>query len=199
MLADGDALQGDADTAWNTLVAAMENLRLKADKDVLEALLDEAAGLDLSRYTEESVAVFRAALASAQAVFADGTLTEADQQKVDDAVNALKEAKAGLTALNDGSGDGSGTGSGDAQEPGGSQDTDGQNSGSQNTGGQNSADQGGSKTGSGGNADKNSGDSADKAAKTGDAAPVAGWILFAAVSGAAAFSVITGKRRRGQR
>ncbi len=199
VLADGDALQGDADTAWNTLVAAMENLRLKADKDVLEALLDEAAGLDLSRYTEESVAVFRAALASAQAVFADGTLTEADQQKVDDAVNALKEAKAGLTALNDGSGDGSGTGSGDAQEPGGSQDTDGQNSGSQNTGGQNSADQGGSKTGSGGNADKNSGDSADKAAKTGDAAPVAGWILFAAVSGAAAFSVITGKRRRGQR
>ena len=193
-LADGDALQGDVDTAWNTLVAAMENLRLKADKDVLEALLDEAAGLDLSRYTEESAAVFRAALASAQAVFADGTLTEADQQKVDDAVNALKEAKAGLTALNGGSGDGSGTGSGDAQEPGGSQDTGGQNSGSQN-----SADQGGSKTGSGGNADKNSGGSADKAAKTGDAAPVAGWILFAAVSGAAAFSVITGKRRRGQR
>ena len=170
-LADGDALQGDVDTAWNTLVAAMENLRLKADKDALEVLLDEAAGLDLSRYTEESAAVFRAALASAQAVFADGTLTEADQQKVDDAVNALKEAKAGLTALNGGSGDGSGTGSGDAQEPGGSQDTGGQNSGG----------------------------SVDKAAKTGDAAPVAGWILFAAVSGAAAFSVITGKRRRGQR
>ena len=171
VLADGDALQGDVDTAWNTLVSAMENLRLKADKDVLEALLDEAAGLDLSWYTEESAAVFRAALASAQAVFADGTLTEADQQKVDDAVNALKEAKAGLTALNDGSGDGSGIGSGDAQEPGGSQDTGGQNSGG----------------------------SVDKAAKTGDAAPVAGWILFAAVSGAAALSVITGKRRRGQR
>ena len=198
-LADGDALQGDVDTAWNTLVSAMENLRLKADKDVLEALLDEAAGLDLSRYTEESAAVFRAALASAQAVFADGTLTEADQQKVDDAVNVLKEAKAGLTALNGGSGDGSGTGSGDEQEPGGSQDTGGQNSGSQNTENQNSADQSGSKTGNGGNADKNSGGSVDKAAKTGDAAPVAGWILFAAVSGAAAFSVITGKRRRGQR
>ena len=110
VLADGDALQEDADAAWDALVTAMENLRLKADKDVLEALLNEGQGMDLTRYTEESAAVFRAALASAQAVFEDETLSVMDQQKVDDAVAALKEAKDGLTAKADGTGDGEGSG-----------------------------------------------------------------------------------------
>ena len=104
VLADGDAMQGDVDEAWDALVTAMENLRLKASKDALEDLLNEAAGLDLSRYTEESVAAFLAVLASAQAVFADETLSEADQQKVDDAAAALKAAKDGLVAKADGSG-----------------------------------------------------------------------------------------------
>ena len=93
VLADSDVLQGDVDDAWDALVTAMENLRLKANKDALEDLLNEAAGLDLSRYTDESAAAFRTALASAQAVFADETLSEADQQTVDDAVAALSEAK----------------------------------------------------------------------------------------------------------
>ena len=112
VLADGDAMQGDVDEAWDALVTAMENLRLKASKDALEDLLNEAAGLDLSRYTEESAAAFRAALASAQAVFADETLSEADQQKVDDAAAALKAAKDGLVAKADGSGEGNETGNG---------------------------------------------------------------------------------------
>ena len=115
VLADGDALQGDVDAAWDALVTAMENLRMKADKDALEDLLDEASGIDLSRYTEESAAVFRTALASAQAVFADETLSEDDQQKVDDAAAALKEAKAGLTVV-DGSQGGQDPGDGDQGE-----------------------------------------------------------------------------------
>ena len=106
MLADGDAMQGDVDEAWDALVTAMGEPEAEASKDALEDLLNEAAGLDLSRYTEESAAVFRAALASAQAVFADETLSEADQQKVDDAAAALKAAKDGLVAKADGSGEG---------------------------------------------------------------------------------------------
>ena len=112
VLADGDAMQGDVHAAWDALVTAMENLRLKANKDALEDLLDEVAGLDLSKYTEESAAAFRAALASAQAVFADETLSEEYQQKVDDAVTALKAARDGLAAKADGSGDGNETGNG---------------------------------------------------------------------------------------
>ena len=77
----------------------------ESHKDALEDLLDEVAGLDLSKYTEESAAAFRATLASAQAVFADETLSEEYQQKVDDAVTALKAARDGLAAKADGSGD----------------------------------------------------------------------------------------------
>ena len=84
-LADGDTMQPGADQAWSALVDAMGSLRLKADKDVLEELLSQAEGLDLTQYTEESAAVFRMALASAQAVFADQTLSVEDQQTVDDA------------------------------------------------------------------------------------------------------------------
>ena len=84
----------------------------QANKDALEDLLDEVAGLDLSKYTEESAAAFRAALASAQAVFADETLSEEYQQKVDDAVTALKAARDGLAAKADGSGDRNETGNG---------------------------------------------------------------------------------------
>ena len=37
-LADGDAMQADVDAAWDALVTAMENLRLKADKEALQDL-----------------------------------------------------------------------------------------------------------------------------------------------------------------
>ena len=52
VLADGDAMQADVDAAWEALVTAMENLRLKANKEALEALLNEVEGLDLSQYTD---------------------------------------------------------------------------------------------------------------------------------------------------
>ena len=186
VLADGDALQGDVDTAWDALVTAMENLRLKADKDALEDLLDEVSGLDLSQYTEESVAAFRTALASAQAVFADETLSEADQQKVDDAVAALKEAKDGLVAKADGSGDGNQDGNTDnGNNNNGTSGNDGNTSGTDNGGNTGNADQN--------SGNSNSGNSANKAAKTGDAAPIAGLMMLVLVSGAAVLAV---SRRR---
>ena len=181
VLADGDALQGDVDTAWDALVTAMENLRLKADKDALEDLLDEVSGLDLSQYTEESVAAFRTALASAQAVFADETLSEDDQKKVDDAAAALKEAKDGLAAKADGSEDGQNPGNGD-QGGNNNNDTSGNDG---NTSGTGNADQN--------NGNTNSGNSVNKAAKTGDAAPVMGLMMLVIVSGAAVLAV---SRRR---
>ena len=178
VLADGDALQGDVDAAWDALVTAMENLRMKADKAVLEDLLDEASGIDLSRYTEESAAVFRTALASAQAVFADETLSEDDQRKVDDAVAALKEAKAGLTVV-DGSQGGQDPGDGDQGE------NQGEDTGNDNNNG--TSEICGNTSGTG-NADQNKGNSANKAAKTGDPAPVAGLMALALISGTAAFT-----------
>ena len=139
VLVDGDAMQADADTAWNALVDAISNLRLKADKSTLEDLLNSVADLDLSQYTGESAAVFRTALANAQAVLADETLTEDGRQTVDDAVQALNDAKDQLQLKDTADGDGNeNTGDGDSQTPdnGGNSGNNG-NSGNSNAGNSN--------------------------------------------------------------
>ena len=136
VLVDGDAMQADADTAWNALVDAISNLRLKADKSTLEDLLNSVADLDLSQYTEESAAVFRTALSQAQAVMADETLIEDDQKTVDDAVQALSDAKDQLQLKDTADGDGNeNTGDGDSQTPdnGGNSGNSGNNGNSGNS------------------------------------------------------------------
>ena len=173
VLADGDAMQGDVDSAWNVLVDAMNNLRLKANKDALEALLDEVSTLDLESYTEESVTAFRSALAAAQAVFADNTLAEADQQKVDDAVTALSSARDVLVLKE---------GETETQNP-----DNGKNSSTDAGNNENNR----SNTGADENADGSSNASA-KAAKTGDESSFI-WLLLLAAAGAAI--VVTVKRR----
>ena len=193
VLADGDAMQADADTAWNALVDAISNLRLKADKSTLEDLLNSVADLDLSQYTEESAAVFRTALANAQAVLADETLSEDDQKTVDEAVQALSDAKDQLQPKdastgdgNDNTGDGSdnagngdgNTGNGDSQTPGNGDDSGNNgNSGNNNTG--NSA-----------------GNSNAKAAKTGDAAMPFAMLALAAAAGTVAVVSVRKKQTR---
>ena len=95
---DGDALQGDVETAVEDLMNAILAQRYKADKSILEDLIGKAESIDLTGYTAESVAMFRSALASAQSVLADETLSEDDQATVDNAVAALSAAMDGLTA-----------------------------------------------------------------------------------------------------
>lgn len=190
VLADGDAMQAETDNAWNALVDAMANLRLKADKAALEDLLNEVAGLDLTQYTEESAAVFRTALASAQAVLEDDALTEDDQETVDNAVAALMSARDGLTAKADDSGNGSQDGNADVNQGGNennnSSGTDGNKSGTA-AGSNDGNNTGGSKSGT------DSGTAAGKAAKTGDVVPVTTLILLAIISGTA---IIAAARRR---
>ena len=96
--ADGDAMDEDIKPVAQALLDAILAQRFKADKSILEDLIGKAEGIDLTGYTAESVATFRTALAAAQAVMADATLSEDDQAKVDDAVAALQSAMDGLTA-----------------------------------------------------------------------------------------------------
>ena len=96
--ADGDAMDEDIQPVAEALLNAILAQRFKADKSILEGLIGQAEGMDLTGYTAESVAAFRTALATAQAVMADATLSEDDQDKVDDAVAALSAAMDGLTA-----------------------------------------------------------------------------------------------------
>ena len=155
VLADGVSMQADADTAQNALVDAISNLRLKADKSTLEDFLNSVADPDLSQYTEESAAVFRTALAKAQAALED------DQQNVDDALQALNDAKTQLQ-IKDTSGDNN-SGNGDGNT--------GIGEGSDNTGNGDSQtpDNGDNRGNNNGNNAGNSNSKAD-APKTGDAA-----------------------------
>ena len=159
VMADGDAMQADIDSAWQALTDAIVNLRLKADKSALEDLLNSVAGLDLSQYTDESVQVFRTALAAANAVMENITLTTDDQKTVDDVAQALASAKDALVLKADASG-------GDSQNSGsGNSNTGNNNTGSSNTG-NNGNTAGNGSTNAGGNSQNQS------AAKTGDAAPI---------------------------
>ena len=94
----GNALAGDVEEASEALLNAILAQRYKAHKENLEDILNQAQAVDLSGYTAESVAVFQAALAEAQALMADETLSVEDQDAVDAAVEALASAMNGLTA-----------------------------------------------------------------------------------------------------
>ena len=96
VLADGDALQSDVDEAVDSLLQAMLNLRFKADKSVLQAVLANADKLDLSAFTAETVALFNEAKAAADLINSD---ENAVQQAVDKAAADLQAAINGLKAV----------------------------------------------------------------------------------------------------
>ena len=189
VLADGDAMQADADAAWNALVDAISNLRLKADKSTLEDLLNSVADLDLSQYTEESAAVFRTALANAQAVLADETLSEDDQKTVDDAVAALSDAKDQLQLKDSSNGDGNGS-TGDGSDNAGNGDGNTGNGNSQIPGnGDNSGNNGNS-----GNSNAGNFNAKADAPKTGDVAMPFAMLALAAATGTGA--VVSARKKQ---
>ena len=192
VLADGDAFQEDVDSAWNALVDAISNLRLKADKSVLEDLISQVGSLDLTGYTEESVSVFRAALAAANDILADETLSENDQAKVDEAAAALQAAYDGLEKAQ--GGEPENPGGGDQEKP---QNPDGDNGNQGETSGGNGSgsgtDNGNQNSTANGQNGGSSAGTGSKAAKTGDAAPIAAAGLMAALS-AGAVLLVTRKR-----
>lgn len=90
---DGDALQGDVAQAESTLLQAMLDLRYRADKSVLEAVLLQAAGIDTTAYTAQSAACFSAAYELAEAVHCNDNST---QSEVNEAVGKLSDAISSL-------------------------------------------------------------------------------------------------------
>ena len=89
---DGDALEEDVEAAAEALNHAILIQRYKANKENLKDLINKANEIDLSQYTAESVAVFQAALKNANLVLADESLSEDDQDTVDQAVKELAAA-----------------------------------------------------------------------------------------------------------
>ena len=97
--ADRDALADEVSKAQDDLLESLTNLRFKADKSILDQLLAEADGIDTTAYTVESVAAFRQAKADAAAASQDNTLSVDDQNAVDAAAAALREAIDSLTPV----------------------------------------------------------------------------------------------------
>ena len=174
----------------------MSSLRLKADKTVLKELLVEADGMDLTKYTEESVQIFHAALAKAQIVMADVSLSVNEQTAVNEAAEALRTARDGLVKKTESDADDSAG----EEIPGGSETPDDSETPGSSGGSDGNGTSGGSGTiddgtaGQGENAGNNtainttaagqSGTNARKAAKTGDDSTVLPvWLMVMAAAG----------------
>ena len=97
VLDNENATQEEINAALDELIEAMLSLRYKADKTLLNAVVAAAQNLDLSGYSEASVAAFRAALAQAKAKAEDESLSVDEQDQVNEAADNLKAAISGLS------------------------------------------------------------------------------------------------------
>lgn len=189
--ADENAMEKEIEEAWKQLLAAMGDLRLKPDKELLDNLISQAQSIDTSVYTEESVQALTAALAEAAAVFEDD---QADKDQVTEAETALKAALEGLIESdkadeNAGNG-GADTGSSDDSSADAG-NTDAGNAGAGNTGSGNANT--GNKDGQNGSAQNT-----DRAAKTGDSFPTVP-LYAAAAALALACAAGSGLRKQADR
>lgn len=212
---DADAMQEEVDSAWMTLLEKTADLRLKADKAALDDLINAAEAVDLSMYTEESAQAFQAALANALNVLADDTLSEDDQNVVDEAVSQLAAAKDALIVKEDteapsepsepaepenpddpvqGTDDPVQNPGGDGQQGSGSADDENLDNIVADSGNNNA----GAGTGSGsqsGSSNAGQTTASGSSAKTGDStAPIAGTAAVMALAAAAAVVIIRKKR-----
>lgn len=96
-----EADQEAVNDALTRLTNAMNSLKLKADKSALSALVSSLEDFDAGTYPEGSAEAFIEALESAKNILADETLTEDDQEKVDEATAALRKAKEALDGFSD--------------------------------------------------------------------------------------------------
>src|SRR5699024_971242 len=77
---DGDAMDEDIQPVADALLNAILAQRYKADKSILEEIINQAGGIDTALYTAESVQAFTAALKAANAVLEDASLSVDEQE-----------------------------------------------------------------------------------------------------------------------
>ncbi|WP_040196180.1 beta-glucosidase [Candidatus Soleaferrea massiliensis] len=182
------ATQTEIDDATDRLMNAILELRLKANKSNLDALLKQAKSKDLSLYTAASVQMLRTAIADAEDVMA-ADLSVDDQSKVAVQEIELQKALNNLELISDNGGDDSNT-SKDPVNPDDSKPDDNQTDNSSKKPSSNVAGTGDVSTGStaAGNKKKN--------VNTGDTTPIAAVLSLIAVGGLTA--VLAKKRRKEQ-
>ncbi len=98
ILSNEDVTQEEVDSSYNKLLRAYLDLRLTPDKSLLEGLIKEVQGIDLSKYTAKSVERLKRSLEEGTKVLAN---EEATEKEVNTALENLKDAKNSLVASSD--------------------------------------------------------------------------------------------------
>ena len=195
---DPDAMDDTIQPAEDELLNAILAQKYKANKDNLKELVESLKNLDLTKYTEESVKVFEEAMAQADVILADETLSADDQDKVDAAVEELTAARDGLVEKTDGSGDEGGDGdtgnSGDEGNEGntGNSGDEGNEGNTGNSGDDSNKENIGQENG---NEESGTDGTANKAPKTGDNTPLTMALFFMVLSAGTAVCVIRRKTK----
>ena len=192
VLADDNATQAEVDAqveAVNAAKAALEEKKAPVVKEELEKAVADATEVvgATDKYTEASLAALQSAIDAANAVLQN---SDATQDEIDAAVQAVKEARAALKANDDDKKDDSNKDDDKKDDNNGSDNNGGNNNGNANNGSNNN---GSFNNGSSNNGTANGTSNVAKAAKTGDTSNVAGMAMLCLAAG---LVVVMAKRRR---
>lgn len=192
VLADDNATQAEVDAqveAVNAAKAALEEKKAPVVKEELEKAVADATEVvgATDKYTEASLAALQSAIDAANEVLQN---SDATQDEIDAAVQAVKEARAALKAKDDDKKDDSNKDDDKKDDNNGSDNNGGNNNGNANNGSNN---HGSFNNGSSNNGTANGTSNVAKAAKTGDTANVAGMAMLCLAAG---LVVVMAKRRR---
>lgn len=192
VLADDNATQAEVDAqveAVNAAKAALEEKKAPVVKEELEKTVADATEVvgATDKYTEASLAALQSAIDAANEVLQN---SDATQDEIDAAVQAVKEARAALKAKDDDKKDDSNKDDDKKDDNNGSDNNGGNNNGNANNGSNNN---GSFNNGSSNNGTANGTSNVAKAAKTGDTSNVAGMAMLCLAAG---LVVVMAKRRR---
>lgn len=192
VLADDNATQAEVDAqveAVNAAKAALEEKKAPVIKEELEKAVADATEVvgATDKYTEASLAALQSAIDAANEVLQN---SDATQDEIDAAVQAVKEARAALKAKDDDKKDDSNKDDDKKDDNNGSDNNGGNNNGNANNGSNNN---GSFNNGSSNNGTANGTSNVAKAAKTGDTSNVAGMAMLCLAAG---LVVVMAKRRR---
>lgn len=192
VLADDNATQAEVDAqveAVNAAKAALVEKKAPVVKEELEKAVADATEVvgATDKYTEASLAALQSAIDAANEVLQN---SDATQDEIDAAVQAVKEARAALKAKDDDKKDDSNKDDDKKDDNNGSDNNGGNNNGNANNGSNN---HGSFNNGSSNNGTANGTSNVAKAAKTGDTSNVAGMAMLCLAAG---LVVVMAKRRR---
>ena len=192
VLADDNATQAEVDAqveAVNAAKAALEEKKAPVVKEELEKAVADATEVvgATDKYTEASLAALQSAIDAANEVLQN---SDATQDEIDAAVQAVKEARAALKAKDDDKKDDSNKDDDKKDDNNGSDNNGGNNNGNANNGSNNN---GSFNNGSSNNGTANGTSNVAKAAKTGDTSNVAGMAMLCLAAGLVA---VMARRRR---